>query len=590
MARQTTEKAAPQSVGSGDRQAASLDALAHAVRARATRGLSPAARVLAWQDWALHLALSPGKQVGLWKLALREQQRFVRYALDSAANRARKPCVEPLAQDRRFADPAWQQWPFNLIHQGFLLQQQWWHEATTGVHGVTQHHERMVNFAVRQWLDIWSPANFIPTNPEVLHALVSSGGASLRQGGRNFAEDLWRLLLDEPPAGTEEFVVGRDVAITPGKVVFRNHLIELIQYAPTTSDVHAEPVLIVPSWIMKYYILDLSPHNSMVRYLVEQGHTVFIISWRNPDSDDRDLGLDDYRQLGVMEALDAVNAIVPDRKIQAVGYCLGGTLLLIAAAAMARDGDERLHGLTLLASEADFRDSGEISLFIDESQLAWLEAGMWDKGYLEGNQMAGAFQMLNSRDLLWSRRVREYLLGERQALNDLMAWNTDLTRMPYRMHSEYLRQLYLGNDLAEGRLRVGDKPIALTDLRVPLFVVGTVRDHVAPWPSVYKLHLLTDAELTFVLTSGGHNAGVVSEPGHPRRSFQIATRGVGERYVDPERWRAQAPLHQGSWWPAWQQWLARHSAGRVAPPALGSARKKKYTPLEDAPGIYVRMR
>ena len=590
MARQTTEKAAPQSVGSGDRQAASLDALAHAVRARATRGLSPAARVLAWQDWALHLALSPGKQVGLWKLALREQQRFVRYALDSAANRARKPCVEPLAQDRRFADPAWQQWPFNLIHQGFLLQQQWWHEATTGVHGVTQHHERMVNFAVRQWLDIWSPANFIPTNPEVLHALVSSGGASLRQGGRNFAEDLWRLLLDEPPAGTEEFVVGRDVAITPGKVVFRNHLIELIQYAPTTSDVHAEPVLIVPSWIMKYYILDLSPHNSMVRYLVEQGHTVFIISWRNPDSDDRDLGLDDYRQLGVMEALDAVNAIVPDRKIQAVGYCLGGTLLLIAAAAMARDGDERLHGLTLLASEADFRDSGEISLFIDESQLAWLEAGMWDKGYLEGNQMAGAFQMLNSRDLLWSRRVREYLLGERQALNDLMAWNTDLTRMPYRMHSEYLRQLYLGNDLAEGRLRVGDKPIALTDLRVPLFVVGTVRDHVAPWPSVYKLHLLTDAELTFVLTSGGHNAGVVSEPGHPRRSFQIATRGVGERYVDPERWRAQAPLHQGSWWPAGQMWLARHSAGRVAPPALGSARKKKYTPLEDAPGIYVRMR
>ena len=441
MARQPTEKAAPQSVGSGDRQAASLDALAHAVRARATRGLSPAARVLAWQDWALHLALSPGKQMGLWKQALREQQRFARYALDSAANRARKPCVEPLAQDRRFADPAWQQWPFNLIHQGFLLQQQWWHEATTGVHGVTQHHERMVNFAVRQWLDIWSPANFIPTNPEVLHALVSSGGASLRQGGRNFVEDLWRLLLDEPPAGTEEFVVGRDVAITPGKVVFRNHLIELIQYAPTTSNVHAEPVLIVPSWIMKYYILDLSPHNSMVRYLVEQGHTVFIISWRNPDSDDRDLGLDDYRQLGVMEALDAVNAIVPDRKIQAVGYCLGGTLLLIAAAAMARDGDERLHGLTLLASEADFRDSGEISLFIDESQLAWLEAGMWDKGYLEGNQMAGAFQMLNSRDLLWSRRVREYLLGERQALNDLMAWNTDLTRMPYRMHSEYLRQL-----------------------------------------------------------------------------------------------------------------------------------------------------
>ncbi|HMN21911.1 MAG TPA: alpha/beta fold hydrolase [Ottowia sp.] len=590
MTTQATGKEDLVAADAEDRQSASLDALAHAVRARATRGLSPAARVLAWHDWALHLALSPGKQVSLWKRVLRDQQRFVRYALHSIANRHCTPCVEPLEQDRRFADPAWQQWPFNLIHQGFLLQQQWWHEATTGVRGITQHHEKMVDFAARQWLDIWSPANFIPTNPEVLRAIAASGGASLGQGALNFMDDARRLLLDEPPAGTESFVVGRDVAVTPGKVVFRNHLIELIQYAPATPEVHAEPVLIVPSWIMKYYILDLSPHNSMVRYLVEQGHTVFIISWRNPDSDDRDLGLEDYRWFGVMEALDAVSAIVPDRKIQAVGYCLGGTLLAIAAAAMARDGDERLQGITLLASETDFRDSGEISLFIDESQLAWLEAGMWDKGYLEGHQMAGAFQMLNSRDLLWSRRVREYLLGERQALNDLMAWNADLTRMPYRMHSEYLRQLYLGNDLAEGRFRVGGKPVALADIRVPLFVVGTVRDHVAPWPSVYKLHLLTDAELTFVLTSGGHNAGVVSEPGHPRRSFQVATRGAGERYVDPERWRAEAPLHQGSWWPAWQHWLAQHSAGRVAPPALGSRHKKRYTPLDDAPGTYVRMR
>ena len=549
-------------------------------------GLSPAAGLLAWYDWALHLSLSPGKQRSLIEKGLHKQQRLARYALRVASAHDCPTCIEPLEQDRRFAAPAWQQWPFNVIHQGFLLQQQWWHNATTGVRGVSRHHENMVTFAGRQWLDMWSPSNFIWTNPEVLHAITQSGGANLWRGAVNFLDDARRLALDDAPAGVEGFEVGKDVAITPGKVVFRNHLIELIQYSPTTPDVHAEPVLIVPSWIMKYYILDLSPHNSMVKYLVDQGHTVFILSWKNPTAADRDLGLEDYRWLGVMDALDAVTAIVPERKVQAVGYCLGGTLLTIAAAAMARDGDERLQSLTLLASEIDFRESGEIALFIDDSQLAWLEAGMWDKGYLDGRQMAGAFQMLNSRDLIWSRRVREYLLGERQTFNDLMAWNADVTRMPYRMHSEYLRRLYLDNDLAEGRYRVGGRPVALADIEVPMFIVGTVRDHVAPWPSVYKMHLLSDAELTFVLTSGGHNAGVVSEPGHPRRSFQIATRAAGERYVDPQLWRTETPLNEGSWWPAWQQWLAGRSAGRVAPPAMGGTQP----PLGDAPGTYVAMR
>ena len=549
-------------------------------------GLSPAAGLLAWYDWALHLSLSPGKQRSLIEKGLHKQQRLARYALRVASAHDCPTCIEPLEQDRRFAAPAWQQWPFNVIHQGFLLQQQWWHNATTGVRGVSRHHENMVTFAGRQWLDMWSPSNFIWTNPEVLHAITQSGGANLWRGAMNFLEDARRLALDDAPAGVEGFEVGKDVAVTPGKVVFRNHLIELIQYSPTTPDVHAEPVLIVPSWIMKYYILDLSPHNSMVKYLVDQGHTVFILSWKNPTAADRDLGLEDYRWLGVMDALDAVTAIVPERKVQAVGYCLGGTLLAIAAAAMARDGDERLQSLTLLASETDFRESGEIALFIDDSQLAWLEAGMWDKGYLDGKQMAGAFQMLNSRDLIWSRRVREYLLGERQTFNDLMAWNADVTRMPYRMHSEYLRRLYLDNDLAEGRYRVGGRPVALADIEVPMFIVGTVRDHVAPWPSVYKMHLLSDAELTFVLTSGGHNAGVVSEPGHPRRSFQIATRAAGDRYIDPQLWRAETPMNEGSWWPAWQQWLAQRSAGRVAPPAMGGTQ----APLGDAPGTYVAMR
>ena len=563
-----------------------LDTLANAWRARATGGLSPAAGLLAWYDWALHLSLSPGKQRSLIEKGLHKQQRLARYAAHAASAQGCPTCIEPLEQDRRFAAPAWQQWPFNVIHQGFLLQQQWWHNATTGVRGVSRHHENMVTFAGRQWLDMWSPSNFVWTNPEVLEAIRASGGANLWRGAMNFFDDAQRLALEDAPAGVEGFEVGKDVAVTPGKVVFRNHLIELIQYTPTTPDVYAEPVLIVPSWIMKYYILDLSPHNSMVKYLVDQGHTVFIISWKNPTVVDRDLGLEDYRWLGIMDALDTVTAIVPERKVQAVGYCLGGTLLTIAAAAMARDGDDRLHSLTLLASETDFRESGEIALFIDDSQLAWLEAGMWDKCYLDGKQMAASFQMLNSRDLIWSRRVREYLLGERQQFNDLMAWNADVTRMPYRMHSEYLRRLYLNNDLAEGRYQVGGRPVAIADIEAPMLIVGTVRDHVAPWPSVYKMHLLSDAELTFVLTSGGHNAGVVSEPGHPRRSYQIATRSVGARYVDPQTWRAETPLNEGSWWPAWQQWLARRSTGRVAPPAMSGTQPQ----LGDAPGTYVAMR
>ena len=563
-----------------------IDTLAYAARARLTAGTAPTASALAWFDWSMHLALSPGKQRSLWLDAWRKQWQLGQYALQSGLHANCPTCVEPPEHDTRFADPAWRQWPFNLIQQNFLLQQQWWQEATTGVRGVSEHHEKMVSFAARQWLDMMSPANSIATNPEVLHATVNSGGANLWQGAMNYLDDARRQLTGKAPAGAEGFQVGKDVALTPGKVVLRNRLIELIQYAPTTPKVGAEPVLIVPSWVMKYYILDLSPRNSMVKYLVGQGHTVFIISWKNPDADDRDLGLDDYRQLGVMAALDAVNQVAPGRQVQAVGYCLGGTLLAIAAAAMARDGDARLASMTLLASEIDYRESGEIKQFVDDSQLAWLEAGMWRKGYLEGWQMTASFQMLNSRDLIWSRRVREYLLGERGSLVDLMAWNADTTRMPYRMHSEYLRHLYMGNDLAEGRWQVGGQPVTVADIRVPLFVVGTVRDHVAPWRSVYKIHLLNDSDVSFVLTNGGHNAGIVSEPGRPRRSYQIATRKADARYRNPDLWQAETPMHEGSWWPAWSAWLAHNASAQVTPPPLGGNNGMRDT-LGDAPGSYV---
>ena len=421
-------------------------------------------------------------------------------------------------------------------------------------------------------LDMFSPSNFLLTNPEILQHTLRNGGMNLIDGFQNLMEDWERAISGKKPVGTENFVVGRDVAATPGKVVYRNRLIELIQYAPATDKVRPEPILIVPAWIMKYYILDLSPHNSLVKYLTEQGFTVFMISWKNPGPEDRDLRLEDYRTLGVMAALDAVGAIVPNQKVHATGYCLGGTLLAIAAAAMARDGDHRLASVTLLAAQTDFTEAGELMLFINESQLAFLEDMMWEQGFLDGRQMAGTFQMLRSNDLVWSRAAREYLMGERRPMTDLMAWNADATRLPYRMHSEYLRQLFLNNDLAEGRLIAAGKPVALTDVRAPIFAVGTLWDHVAPWRSTFKINLLTDCEVTYLLTTGGHNVGIVSEPGRGDRSFQVMSKKHDDHYLDPETFLANAPRKEGSWWPEWIDWLSARSGTPVAADVISAAR------------------
>jgi polyhydroxyalkanoate synthase len=567
--------------------AANLDRLVRARIGQLSFGLSPAGLLLVYLDWLVHLTFSPGKQLDLARKMARKALRFGLYAARAASWPDLPPAIEPLPQDHRFAAADWKRWPFNVWQQSFLFVQQWLHNATTGVRGVSPHDEAVVCFVARQLLDVFAPANCPWTNPEVLRATVEQGGANLARGAVNVLEDGERAALGRKPAGTEAFRVGETVAITPGKVVYRNRLIELLQYAPTTATVRAEPVLIVPAWIMKYYILDLSPHNSLVKYLVDRGHTVFAISWKNPGPEDRDLRMDDYRTLGILEALNAIAAIVPDRKVHAVGYCLGGTLLALTAAALARDSDDRLRTLTLFAAETDFTEPGELSLFIDETEVTFLEDVMWDQGFLDTKQMAGAFQLLRSNDLIWSRMVHDYLLGRREPMTDLMAWNADGTRLPYRMHAEYLRRLFLHNDLAAGRYPVGDRPVTLMDIRAPLFVVSTVKDHVAPWRSVYKIHLLTDTDVTFVLTMGGHNAGIVSEPGHPRRSFQMATHKPGDRHLDPEAWQALAPRREGSWWPAWQAWLTDLSEGPVPPPGMG-APDRGYPPLGDAPGQYVR--
>ena len=559
--------------------------------AQMTAGLAPTAFTSAWADWAMHLALAPSRQLALQADAVRRAQDTWEFALRALAGEPVAPAEgRDDAGDRRFATQEWSQFPFNVYARAYKNVEGLLHEAVSDVEGVSEYHEKLLEFAVRMLLDGTSPSNFLASNPELLALTRDEQGQNLVRGLNHLVDDLRRTLAGEPAAGTELFEVGRNIAVTPGKVVFRNELIELIQYAPATPQVHAEPLLIVPAWIMKYYILDLSPRNSMVRYLVDQGHTVFMVSWKNPDEGDRDLGMDDYVDKGFRAALDALTTIVPGRKVHAVGYCIGGTLLSIAAAALARERDERLASVTLFAAQTDFSEPGELAFFINPSQLALLEATMHEKGVLESRQMGGAFAMLRAQDLLWQPAVRNYLMGRRDAMIDLMAWNADGTRMPWRMHSEYLYRLYLDNELATNRFPVGGQLIRLSDIRVPMFVVGTETDHVAPWKSVYKVdNLVRSDDFTFLLTSGGHNAGIICGPVHPKRHYRIRTRGLADPHLAPDDWMATAAKHEGAWWPAWQQWLAAHSGAMGKPPATGAPRKG-YAALEDAPGRYVRQR
>ena len=566
----------------------SLDRAANAHLARFTLGVSPYGVASIFFSWWVHLLGNPGKQIQLIEKAARKAMRLAIHAGAQARNPETPPCIEPLPHDHRFDHPGWRHWPYNLIYQNFLLTQQWWFNAAADIDGVTEREEQVVSFISRQMLDLISPSNFPATNPEVMEAALREGGANFLRGFQNFLEDWERAVSGKPPVGTDAYRPGKEVATTPGRVVFRTHLLELIQYAATTETVKTEPILIVPAWIMKYYILDLSPHNSLVRFLVDQGFTVFMISWRNPTAEDRDIGMDDYFD-AVAEAMDAVTAIAGDARFHGMGYCLGGTLLAAKAAQMARDGDERLATLTLLATQTDFEEPGELQLFISESEVSFLENMMWDQGYLDTKQMAGAFQLLRSADLIWSRYVHEYLMGKRPDMFDLLAWNADATRMPYKMHSEYLRKIFLGNELAEGKYELNGKPVTIGEIDAPIFCVATTSDHVAPWRSVYKLHLLADTQLTFVLTNGGHNAGIVSEPAHEGRHYWISTTEDGDRYVAPEAWETAAEHRDGSWWPAMADWLRDRSSDDVKARKTGRARSR-YRAMEDAPGTYVFQR
>ncbi|MGD0503048.1 MAG: alpha/beta fold hydrolase [Steroidobacteraceae bacterium] len=563
------------------------EALARSLRehlAAVTGGAAPDVYVNAWWDWYLNVAKDPPKQWQILQDATTKAADNWSFAMRSMGGEP----VQPVPGDARFSGDAWAQWPYNVYAHAFKNYADWWQNAWSNVSGVAPESGRTLDFMARNAVETLSPANYLATNPDLLNATRAEAGENLVRGFGHWLEDIERTFEGKGASGTEKFVVGRDLAATPGKVVMRNELVELIQYSPATPTVFAEPVLIIPAWIMKYYVLDLSASNSMVNYLVGKGHTVFMVSWKNPTSADRALGMDDYLRLGITASVDAVSAIVPRRKIHAVGYCIGGTLLSIAAAALAAQGDKHFASVTLLAAQTDFSEPGELSVFISPSQLDMLEAAMSRTGVLKSEQMGAAFSMLRSRDLLWTPAVNNYIRGKRDEPNDLMAWNADGTRMPCRMHGEYLRQLYLNNALAKGEFLAAGHRVNLADVRLPMFVVGTETDHVAPWRSVYKVRGLTrSADYTFLLTSGGHNAGIVSGPAHPRRRHRVRTWSNDTETASPEAWlEATAPV-PGSWWPVWESWLAQHSsAKRTAPPALG-APEHGYAPITDAPGDYV---
>lgn len=559
-------------------------------------GVAPISLAKAYTDWLLNLSSAPGTQLALLMKAIEKAYESIGvaahqmtemqdYFLQSEENSNAQPA------DQRFSHPTWKYYPWAYMAQTHQSAEAWWKDVTN-LRGMSDHSKKQMDFYVRQILDAVSPSNSLATNPHVLETAIQTNGQSLLKGFKNRLEELRPKKGFEEDAEFVQMKVGRDLAVTPGKVVMRNHLVELIQYEPTTSVVNKEPLLIVPSCILKYYILDLRAENSMVKWLVDQGHTVFMVSWRNPDRNDSKLTMDDYVRQGVIESLNYIYQEV-QTPVHLVGYCLGGTFSAIAAASICEFGNETvidgekiqaLAGLTLLAAETDFTELGELGVFIDEAQIEALESLMSTQGYLSGKQMAKSFQALHARDLIWLSHTKSYLLGETNHVNDLMTWNGDLTRLPAKMHGQYLRSLYLHNDLAEGRFILEGHRISLKNINIPLFVVGTTKDHVSPWKSVFKVHQLVSGDVTFVLTNGGHNAGIVSEPGHKNRRYQIKLTPGNEVRHDPESWAALAGSVEGSWWQSWNKWLLESGQNESVPA------RRPVSPLSDAPGEYVLVR
>ncbi len=541
----------------------------------------------AFLEMTQRLMSDPGRMVeahlSLWQDYMRLWQstaeRFV------GGNPA--PVAEPESGDYRFKDPAWQESTlFDYIKQSYLLTARWLQTTVKATDGLDEKAARKVDFYTRQFVDAMAPTNFVATNPEVLRTTIESGGENLVKGLQNMLDDLdrgkGRLMIKM--TDIESFSVGKNLAVTPGKVVFRNDLIELIQYDPATAQVKRAPLLIMPPWINKFYILDLRPKNSFVKWATEQGHTVFVISWVNPDGKLADKTFDDYLLEGPLAALDAIENATGEKETNLIGYCLGGTLLAATLAYMAATGDRRAKSATFFASMVDFKEAGELSVFIDEEQLASLEERMKKHGYLDGADMATTFNMLRANDLIWSFVVNNYLLGKEPFPFDLLYWNSDSTRMPAAMHSFYLRTMYVENKLVQpGGITLAGVKIDLRQVKTPCFILSTKEDHIAPWKSTYAATQLYSGSVKFVLAASGHIAGVVNPPGKSKfghwRNDDLPP--------SPDDWLKGATSHEGSWWPHWNEWVSQYSGGDVAARKPGDGKLK---PLADAPGTYVMVR
>jgi polyhydroxyalkanoate synthase subunit PhaC len=497
-----------------------------------------------------------------------------------------RPSEPEKPKDKRFKHPDWSEDAvFNYVKESYLVAAKSILSTVRGVKGMDETSARKVDFYTRQFVDAISPSNFVATNPEVVKATLDTGGQNLLRGLENLLSDLGlgdgRLSITM--TDMKAFRLGENIATTPGKIVFQNNLMQLIQYAPSTTDVRKRPLLIIPPWINKFYVLDLQPKNSLIKWAVDQGHIVFVISWVNPDEKLAEKGFEDYMLEGPVAALDAIRRATGERQVNAVGYCLGGTLLASTAAYLAANNDDRIASATYFVTLVDFSEVGDMAVFIDKEQLASLERRMRERGYLDAQDMAASFNMLRANDLIWSFVVNNYLLGKEQVPFDLLFWNSDSTRMPAAMHSFYLRKMYLENLLAEpGGITLAGTPIDLSKIKIPSFILSTREDHIAPWKSTYAATRLYLGPIKFVLSASGHMAGVISAPGSKYGHWTN-----DDLPADPDQWFSGATSHQGSWWPVWDSWVTRLDDARVPARQPGGG---NLPVIEDAPGSYVRVR
>jgi polyhydroxyalkanoate synthase len=541
----------------------------------------------AFLEMTAHMMANPARlmqaQLGFWQDYVTLWQNTTRRVMGLEST----PVIAEDPKDKRFRDGAWQQSEiFDFIKQSYLLSARYVQDVVRHVDGLDPKTARKVDFYARQFVDAMSPSNFLLTNPEVLRKTAETGGENLLRGLNNLLTDLERGhgKLHIKMTDMDAFRLGENIAVSPGKVVFQNELMQLIQYSPTTETVLKRPLLILPPWINKFYILDLRPKNSFVRYAVSQGHTVFMVSWVNPDERLADFGFEDYMKDGVFAALDAIKLATGESDVNAIGYCLGGTLLGTTLAWMAKRGDDRIKSATFFVSMLDFQEAGELGVFIDEEQLKALEDKMKETGFLDGSDMATTFNMLRANDLIWSFVVNNYLLGNEPFPFDLLYWNSDSTRMPARMHTFYLRSMYQDNKLAQpNAIELEGETIDLGAVKTPAYFLSTREDHIAPWRSTYRGTQLLGGSKRFVLAASGHIAGVVNPPEGGKYNHWVNDTLPGE----PQAWLDGATEMSGSWWPDWNRWVTAFASERVPARKPGAG---KLGAIEDAPGSYVKVK